>query len=387
MDALRPETLHKLEQNDPTVTKITLGHQWNGINADHFSRLGAAIATNSHLKELEVDVYRSALKDTEIDLFDGIKRNCSIQTLKLICGSRNIVGSAAHELLKAYQHENNNLTNFTIEHAGLQNGGDLAIANTLRCCRNLKYIDLSCDINDEHMLPMMEALRGCQTLEEINLDRNRIGNVGCDALTTLLRDPNSNLQYLSLPNNQIGDDGAIAIANSLTRNAKLKGLYLSNNRIGQKVMDVFSKVLCDTSSINSTYSSNHSLLYLSLSLSGPKNLKINSLLRMNKCNNKHHVAIKKILEYHPIDMEPLFELDENKERSLKGLPLVIDWFERAKEAHDQVPCSIESINEESIDRQKLSAIYQFASAMPLLFIPTDHTKGKDTKRKRADGYS
>ena len=78
MDALRPEALHKLEQNDPKLTKITLGHQGNGINADHFSRLGVAIATNSNLRELEIDVYRSALKDTETDLFDGIKQSSSI---------------------------------------------------------------------------------------------------------------------------------------------------------------------------------------------------------------------------------------------------------------------------------------------------------------------
>ena len=97
---------------------------------------------------------------------------------------------------------------------------------------------------------------------------------------------------------------------------------------------------------------------------------------MNHCIFKSHVAIKKILEYHPnINMEPLFELDEKGERTLKGLPLIIDWYERAKEANTSVM---------KVDRQKLSAIYQFALAMPLLFIPTKHTKGRDTKRKRVD---
>ena len=326
-----------------------------------------------------------------IDIPCYITQHCSsIQTLTLSCGSRNIIGTAAHEILKAYHENNNLLTHLTIEHAGLQNGGHLVIAETSRCCNNLNYIRLSCDINDEYLLPLVEALRGNQTLEELNLNRNRIGNVGCDVLaTTLLRDPNSNLQYLCLPNNQIGDDGAIAIADSLTRNTKLKGLYLSNNRIvsSQKVMNVFSRLLCDTSTINSTYSSNHSLLYLSLSLSGPKNHKLESSLRMNKCNNKRHVAINKILEYHPnIDMEPLFELDEKGERSLKGMPYVIDWFKKAQEAaahHEEIFLSVKSRKTRSIDQQKLSAIYQFASAMPLLFIPIDHTKGKDTKRKRA----
>ena len=375
MDALRPETLHKLEQNDPSLTKITLGHQWNGINADHFTRLGKAIATNSHLKELEVDVYRSALKETEIDLFHGIKQNSSIQKLKLICGSRNIIGTSAHEILMAYQHENNNLTRLIIQHAGLQNGGHLAVVNTLRCCKNLRIIQLSCDITDELLLPMVEAMKGSQTLEDLELGRNRIGNDGCETIATLLRHPNCNLQYLDLSSNQIGDDGAIAIANSLANNSKLKCIYLLNNSIGEKVMDILSKVLCDTSSINAAYSSNHTLQQIVFSFRSSS--VCSYLLGLNARDaNKRNVAMKKILKYHPnINMEPLFEFEKG-ERTLKGLPCVIDWFEEAKTVTDG--------GDALVDQQKLSAIYQFALAMPLLFIPTEHTKGRDIKRKRAD---
>ena len=378
MDALRPETLHKLEQNDPTVTKITLG-QWNGINADHFTRLGNAIATNSHLKELEVDVYRSALNDTEIELFDGIKQNSSIQKLKLICGSRNIIGTAAHEILKAYHENNNLLTHLTINHAGLQNGGHLAVAETSRCCTNLNYIRLSCDINDEHMLQMVEALRGCISLEDLDLDRNRIGNAGCDAIATLLRDPNYNLEYLDLSNNQIGNNGAIALANSLANNTKLKILRLHQNTFNNQsnVSDTYIQLLCDTSSISATYSSNHTLRTLAFSFSTKPRLV--ALIMLNQGTNKRQVAIKKILRYHPnIDMEPLFEFDGEKgERTLKGLPLVIDWFERAKEAVVN-DCGTYDYQ---VEKKKLSAIYQFAQAMPELFMLTD-TKAHQRKRHK-----
>ena len=37
-----------------------------------------------------------------------------------------------------------------------------------------------------------------------------------------------------------------------------------------------------------------------------------------------------------------------------------------------------------VDRRKLSAIYQFAQAMPSLFVPVPHVKGVDKKRKRKD---
>ena len=67
----------------------------------------------------------------------------------------------------------------------------------------------------------------------------------------------------------------------------------------------FSSVLCNTSSINSIYSSNHTLEALTL----PRNIALRTLkllLNWNKgTNNKSHVAIRKILKCHPnIDMEP-----------------------------------------------------------------------------------
>ena len=107
-------------------------------------------------------------------------------------------------------------------------------------------------------------------------------------------------------------------------------------------------------------------------------------------------------------MEPLFVLaSEEGERSLKALPYIIDWFERAMsaateegtgrhlertvsewEAHpiyDEV--SDDSDDEEEsydykVQERKLSAIYKFALAVPLLFVPVSHIKGEDKKRKR-----
>ena len=48
-------------------------------------------------------------------------------------------------------------------------------------------------------------------------------------------------------------------------------------------------------------------------------------LSLNEVDDKKQVAIKKILKHHQyFDMQPFFKWD------LKVLPLVIDWFERAK---------------------------------------------------------
>ena len=102
-----------------------------------------------------------------------------------------------------------------------------------------------------------------------------------------------------------------------------------------------------------------------------------SLLQLNMGPNKSHVAIKKILKYHPnIDMEPLFDWDMEggDERNLKALPYVIAWFEKAEEA-----VADEEESSYNIEGRKLSAIYQFAQAMPLLFVPASSCIGDGAK--------
>lgn len=107
--------------------------------------------------------------------------------------------------------------------------------------------------------------------------------------------------------------------------------------------------------------------------------KLSGLLKINNEGaNKSQIAIKKILKHHPnIDMEPLFELDaEEGERNLKALPYVVDWFGRAKAAdvHGRY----------NVEQRKLSAIHQFAKAMPLLFEGIKAIELDDKKLKRDD---
>ena len=89
--------------------------------------------------------------------------------------------------------------------------------------------------------------------------------------------------------------------------------------------------------------------------------------------------MKKILKYHPnIDMSPLFEWDLDGEQTLKALPYVVDWFERAEEA----VAGDEDREDYQIEKKKLSAIFQFAKAMPLLCVPETHIKVHSRKRKQ-----
>lgn len=370
-------TLEKIANDDPAIHMLCIG---NNSSDCYYSKLGKAVATNSHITSLTLGYIRDdiALDTTNRAFFDGLRQNSSIRGLLLTSGYNNrpITGPVIQEVLKVYR-EKRSITYLCIDHYNLtMNGAEDVIITSLRRFSNIRHIRLNfCHISDELLLLMVEAVRGHSSLEELNIENNRIGNVGCRALADLLEDPNSNLQSLLLSrgsDNPIGNEGAMAIINSLRNNTKLKELQLYHRSLGP-LYNNFSEVLCNTSSINSIHSSNHALEKLSISTRNPP---LDTLLHLNGGTNKSHVAIRKILHYHPnIDMESLYAWDSKDDRTLKSLPYIVSWFGRASDAMEDDDDSA------SVERRKLSAIYQFAKDMPILFIPIN---ADDKKRKRTE---
>ena len=262
-------------------------------------KLGDHIALYTTNEELYVRLLAIELKITDREFFDGLQQNSSISTVELDCSNNVLVGGVAEEILSACQiNNNNNLAVLRITYVSLSNGGDTIITTTLRMCTNLIKIELfDCNITGEQLLQMVEAVRGHRSLKILDLESNRIGNAGCEVLDTLLHDPSCNLQILDLRRNNIDNEGATILANGLANNTKLKSLILYNNQIDQSVQDVFSKLLCNVSSINSMHSSNHTLEELGLPQGLPQPL---SLLKLNReGTNKRHVAIKKNSKISP----------------------------------------------------------------------------------------
>ena len=385
MNSKSERTLHRLEQNESTKTQLQIGGRqqletgrtcwFNSRDGNDFSRLGAAIGENSHLTHLRFVLAGSGLDVAYQGFYDGLKRNSSIYKLEINFNHPVIEEGVGREILKAYQ-ENNNLTEILINNTDLQNGGDEVVAESLRRCTNLHKVCLmNTNITDGQLLPnIVEAVIEHRSLKKFGLFANRIGNAWCGVLATLLRDPSCNLHTLDLRLNHIGNEGTTILANALATNTKLKKLYLGGNPMDdQSVVDIFAKLLCDTSSISNTYSSNHTLRKLLVLLTNQQHLgeHLDSLLKMNKGKNKSHVAIKKILKYHPnIDMTPFYEwnMEGDGERDLKALPYVVAWFDRAEEA----VAGDEDVESYNIRAKMLSAIYQFACDMPLLFVPASH---------------
>ena len=156
-------------------------------------------------------------------------------------------------------------------------------------------------------------------------------------------------------------------------NVKFHLFLDSNPNITSKGWAAFSTVLCDATSANSTFLSNHTLQSLEYrgrrNLPLPRNLEIS--LTLNKVNDKKRVALTKVLNHNDnIDMQPLFEWD------LKVLPSVIQWSERAATYY-----WIES--GECNRKRKLESIYQFIRGMPNLTI--DSILGLNTTSAQTRG--
>ena len=399
--------LRRVQQNDDVLTNLWLCYDYyldddeneeehgffTSDDADEYSVLGAAIGSNTHLNKLEVGIFYDndnlAVAAEALALsssfFDGLRQNTSIQQLWMNyedASTGNVIDRVYNEIMRACQ-VNKNLTYFYMVDADLQQrGGGYEITNTLRSCISLKDICFDhCGISDEQCILIVDAVRGHVALEVLMLSNrmsDQIGNAGCEALATLLEDPNCNLNklYLSGNGNSIDIRGTTSIANSLVNNTKLQFLSLHINPIDQRSAEgVFCRLLCNTSSINETYSSNHILERVWLASQLGEH--VAPLLEMNKGANKSHVAIKKILLHHPnLDMGPLFDWDADGEQTLKALPYVISWFGRAEAVEKNEGTDYH------VETKKLSALFQFSRSMPLLFVPASSIKQRMILKKR-----
>ena len=151
----------------------------------------------------------------------------------------------------------------------------------------------------------------------------------------------------------IDDETASVFITALSSNCTLQGLHMGASDISEDIQQSFSNLLCDTSSVNATYLSNHTLIKSDRKLEQDSK----PLLVLNRKDDKKEVATIKVLKHHDhFDMKPFFEWE------FKVLPLVVSWLEKAS--------SYTTDFDANIEERKLSSIYQFTRDMPVLYVET-----------------
>ena len=243
---------------------------------------------------------------------------------------------------------------------------------------SLRFLYLSDNaINDEALGVLVEGFENFVSLETLDLSNNNmITPSGLAVLASVFLLESCSLKEMHLYPSNIEDSGAKAFADALVGNQSLEKLSFGCTNVTSEGWAALSSLLCDTSSINSTYLSNHSLKEIGsiyfFEYDGPSSFE--RYLELNR-QNQYDVSICKILMSHSdLDITPLLQW------KLKLLPFVLAWFERARSCRTYLKESTMKF-----ERRELSAIYQFIRGLPLLaasgFYKQMSTEAHSKKRK------
>eukprot|EP00984_Skeletonema_dohrnii_P037425 scaffold39492_cov494-Skeletonema_dohrnii-CCMP3373.AAC.1 len=373
---------------------------------DDLGWLGYFIGRSENLRQLSF--FSGSEEDEDIHnicaLSDGITRNRSIQQLFLHSFSEDAFPTIARES-NGLRIIGSSVKELTIR-CSIGSEGLSALAAGLANCTGLERLDLGCNnfsraaaglrslsywlqksafkldelslnycfINDEGLQALTEgALDNCLKLS-VQWSTN-ITVSGWRYLSASLQSESCCLENLDLCMTQIGDDGAEVLAHGLVGNKTLKVLRLyvqddSDIFITAAGWSAFSKVLCDTSTINNTYLSNHTIIELwegyREDLDEELGKDVAFYLQLNLKHPQYAARCKILMSHTHLEMTALLQLE------LKCLPLAVDWFERAK------PCTALSIYEDDLSRRKqvldepegvyqsrvLTALYEFVRGVP-----------------------
>ena len=372
---LTEETLAQLKSNDPSsIASMTVQFDDDGFaHSIDWEREGHLIGGNTHLKKLCISTNHGYDADIvcggNFEAFcRGVANNRSIETLILFYIQLSLEVTFA--ILSQFFEHNGNLISLEVRDCELidASNGIRILTSALSGRRNkdsLEMIELAfTGANNESMGELMSVLRGYDNLTELSLNGNDIGGEVRVSLANVLQEPRSNLKYLDLEFcDNIDDEALTAFADALAHNTNLHTLMLGGWRadgaITSRGWDAFFNLLCNKSSIDATYTSNHTLCGVSRLESLPDGLAY--FLQLNGNSNKAEVARQKILKYHFLAGGDI-NIQEFVAMEMKVLPHAIAWIGR--------------------DDAGNSLLYNFFHGRPSLFELGDNSKATTTKRKR-----
>jgi Ran GTPase-activating protein (RanGAP) involved in mRNA processing and transport len=128
---------------------------------------------------------------------------------------------------------------------GTRKGADFQVKRLLEQNTSIMELRISHNhLGSKAMKSIAEALRNNETLKNLDVSYNKIGNSGLCRLTSNLAISKTFIQSLDLTFNKIGSNGAVNLANLLLdTNRTIKILNLSLNMIGAEGCVLFGSVL------------------------------------------------------------------------------------------------------------------------------------------------
>ena len=392
-DELNRDILRKLRANYDELTKMWVcgvpdrdtddfDYCYCPSNANDWGWLMYYIGENKRLRHFQIGSRNlNGIHHDVQSLFRGIWLNRSIQEIAFY--SYDLRGGDVFRSLAPFFKLRPFVSKVQIKQCDLGDEGCHFLSLALRECNSLRTLTLNNDsIDDGGMESLMPALAENSNLRALNLNGNTSITIkGFRALSIVLESPTSNLVLLSLIGNYICDKVLKMLACALVNNSALKWLWQNSNIITNEGWRALSKSLCNTSSIDATFLSNHTIV----DVGDTPDDELNGLVALNKWGySNKQVAMFKILRYHDnFGMQPLIG------RDFKILPCMIEWFDKAsvalmERAGIQRSLRGQLVGATSLEQKKLTAIYQFICGMSSEFIEalTMHELKEATARKK-----
>lgn len=161
-----------------------------------------------------------------------------VQSLRPLSGlvkldlNYNSIGDDGAKQLALLIQETNSLTFLDLVKNSINAAGAQALAEALSQNSSLKALHLGMNnIGDEGLVHIAGALTTNQSLLTLDLEINSIGPKGVEELAAALSEMNSTLTAISLQENNICDEGALALATVLQQSESLGMLDIRTNQI------------------------------------------------------------------------------------------------------------------------------------------------------------
>ena len=199
-------------------------------------------------------------------------------------------------------------------------------AHEMCTIRQLRFGDTL--IGDVGVTTLGDSLATNTSLVSLHIvDDNSITSVGWQGLSQCLRSRNSALEDLTIGILcSVDEGGAVAIVSALANNTTLNELNLHNDK--ESFFNILTQILWDKSSIDSTYTSNHTLRKI-IPLYKPFRDDIRRLLKMNRNEDKAEVARQTILHHHFSEGNANIHVFAAMPET--SLPFAIAWIGRNKD--------------------------------------------------------
>ncbi|XP_072893009.1 NACHT, LRR and PYD domains-containing protein 3-like [Hemitrygon akajei] len=115
------------------------------------------------------------------------------------------------------------------------------LSHVIGLCDTIKHLDLQdCYFQGEGIQRLGPGLPKCQ---ELSLGWNKLGDSGVKLVSAALGNPECKIQKLRLDNVGLTDSGAENLVSDLSKNQSLTDLYLSRNKLGDSGVKVLSAAL------------------------------------------------------------------------------------------------------------------------------------------------